>query len=147
MRDRIVQLVALTMLSRCMFGQPIQDSATNSVLVKHLENVSWWAGIVEHGFQMPLADGYAANVCGENYENQVQPLLLSNQGDVIWSLRFSSNREVCSWNRKMAACFKTKLEAHCVKRFCMQAGHIFLPLENLRINRCFRALNIILGLN
>src|ERR1035438_2846992 len=85
MRGLIFLLIVLSMLPHSMFGQPIQDSATNSILVKHSENVSWWAGIVEHGFQMPLADGYAANVCGENYENQVQPLLLSDQGDVIWS--------------------------------------------------------------
>jgi alpha-glucosidase len=34
---------------------------------------------------MPLAEGYKANMCGDTYGNQAQPLLLSSQGDVIWS--------------------------------------------------------------
>jgi alpha-glucosidase len=70
-----------------MFGQFIQDvaTATNCIVVEKSTGVYWWAGIIEDGFEMPLSDGYAANVCGQNYQNQVQPLLLSNNGDVIWS--------------------------------------------------------------
>jgi len=68
-----------------MFGQLLQGADTNSILVTKQTNVSWWVGVIEHGYQMPLTNGYTANVCGENYENQVQPLLLSDQGDVIWS--------------------------------------------------------------
>jgi alpha-glucosidase (family GH31 glycosyl hydrolase) len=85
MRSRIFLLIALSMLPHCMFGQLLQDAATNSILVTTSTNVSWWAGIIAHGNQMPLTDGYTANVFGENYQNQVQPLLLSDQGDVIWS--------------------------------------------------------------
>jgi alpha-glucosidase len=70
-----------------MFGHFIQDvaAATNCIVVEKSPDVYWWAGIIEDGFEMPLPDGYAANVCGQNYQNQVQPLLLSNNGDVIWS--------------------------------------------------------------
>ena len=85
MRSRIFLLIALSMLPHCMFGQLLQDAATNSILVATSTNVNWWAGIIAHGNQMPLTDGYTANVFGENYQNQVQPLLLSDQGDVIWS--------------------------------------------------------------
>ena len=78
-------LLGLTMLALCMHAQTIQNSATNVLVVANAGSASWWAGIVEHGFQMPLADGYSASTCGNNYQNQVQPLLLSDQGDVIWS--------------------------------------------------------------
>ncbi|HWX20945.1 MAG TPA: glycoside hydrolase family 31 protein [Candidatus Binatia bacterium] len=55
------------------------------VAVSTSTNACWWAGIIEHGFRMPLADGYQADMCGDTYGNQSQPLLLSSQGDVIWS--------------------------------------------------------------
>jgi alpha-glucosidase (family GH31 glycosyl hydrolase) len=80
-------LVLLTMFPCSMFGQLIQDvaTATNCIVVEKSPDAYWWAGIIEDGFEMPLSDGYAANICGQNYQNQVQPLLLSNNGDVIWS--------------------------------------------------------------
>lgn len=85
MRCCICLIAGLISLPQVIFGQLARSTATNIVLVKSTNNVSWWAGIVEHGSQMPLTNGYSANVWGENYQNQVQPLLLSDQGDVIWS--------------------------------------------------------------
>jgi alpha-glucosidase (family GH31 glycosyl hydrolase) len=83
--SRLAFSIALAAFPLSMFGQPFHAVDANSILIKDATNVSWWAGIIEHGFQMPLADGYSADVYGENYQNQVQPLLLSDQGDVIWS--------------------------------------------------------------
>ena len=34
---------------------------------------------------MPLTEGYTVDMRGDNHQNQVQPLLLSTQGDVVWS--------------------------------------------------------------
>lgn len=45
----------------------------------------WWAGITSQGQLMPVTESYQANTIGNTYGNQVQPLLLSNQGDIIWS--------------------------------------------------------------
>ena len=45
----------------------------------------WWAGITSHGHVMPITKNYEANLNGNTYGNQVQPLLLSNEGDVVWS--------------------------------------------------------------
>jgi alpha-glucosidase len=59
------------------------DSDTGTVATP--PHTSWWAGIIEDGFKMPLTNGYVVDVRGDNHQNQVQPLLLSNQGDVIWS--------------------------------------------------------------
>lgn len=48
------------------------------------DNASWWSGVISHGGMMPLQNGYHANL-NDNYGNQVQPLLLSSKGQVIWS--------------------------------------------------------------
>ena len=48
-------------------------------------DTAWWAGIVNHGHLMPLEPGYEADMDGNLYGNQAQPLLLSNHGHVVWS--------------------------------------------------------------
>lgn len=50
-----------------------------------IEEKLWWAGIISQGQLMPVTDSYEANMISNTYGNQVQPLLLSNHGDVIWS--------------------------------------------------------------
>ncbi len=45
----------------------------------------WWFGVVNHGEIQPLRNGYKASLFANLYENQAQPLLLSNKGEVIWS--------------------------------------------------------------
>ncbi|QGY48180.1 glycoside hydrolase [Maribellus comscasis] len=47
-------------------------------------NTFWWTGLIAQADIMPLKNGYNANLAN-NYGNQVQPLLLSNRGHVIWS--------------------------------------------------------------
>lgn len=44
----------------------------------------WWNGVINHGEKMPIKNGYVARL-SDNYNNQIQPLLLSNTGQVIWS--------------------------------------------------------------
>src|ERR1035438_8316935 len=90
MIGRTCLIFLLTILSHSLFGQPFQDAVTNSIVIEKSTNVSWWVGIIEHCFQIPLADGYTANTCEKNYENQIQPLLLSDQGDVIRSEEHTS---------------------------------------------------------
>ncbi len=45
----------------------------------------WWLGIVNHAHLMPLQEGYEADLFGNLYGNQAQPLLLSNKGRFVWS--------------------------------------------------------------
>lgn len=49
------------------------------------KNTSWWVGIISEGELMPLNSNYSHNFNGDNKGNQIQPLILSNKGDVIWS--------------------------------------------------------------
>jgi alpha-glucosidase (family GH31 glycosyl hydrolase) len=72
---KIIQLilVAIFLFNSSLFAQ-----------IKTSEKL-WWAGITSQGHLMPIAKYYEANIINNTYGNQVQPLLLSNQGDVIWS--------------------------------------------------------------
>ncbi|HLO59669.1 MAG TPA: glycoside hydrolase family 31 protein [Bacteroidales bacterium] len=49
------------------------------------KNEHWWMGIISHGSIQPLKSGYKADLNGNLYGNQAQPLLLSDQGRIIWS--------------------------------------------------------------
>ena len=85
MRECLHLVLGLTLLPACVFSQTPRPADVGCVTITTPTNVNWWAGIIQDGFQMPLTDGYVADVHGNNHENQVQPLLLSSQGDVIWS--------------------------------------------------------------
>ena len=57
-------------------------------------NVNWWAGIIREGHKMPFKNGYEANLYGQCWRNQLQPLFLSTDGELIWSeesFRFEFN--------------------------------------------------------
>jgi alpha-glucosidase len=48
-------------------------------------NEKWFGGAVNDGVVMPFENGYSYNMYGDLRGNQAQPLLLSNQGSIIWS--------------------------------------------------------------
>ena len=78
-------IAGLTLLPTRLFCQTPQPGDADHLTITVSTDVKWWAGIIQDGFRMPLTDGYMVDVQGNNYQNQVQPLLLSSQGDVIWS--------------------------------------------------------------
>ncbi|SKB80559.1 alpha-glucosidase [Salegentibacter holothuriorum] len=59
--------------------------AQTSKEVEILKNESWWGGAVSDGHNMPFSSGYSFDMYGTNKYNQVQPLLVSSMGRVIWS--------------------------------------------------------------
>ena len=65
-------------------GTQIGCSENNNI-IKTTPDTSWWFGVVNHGHLMPLKPGYKADLNANLYGNQAQPLLLSNQGNIIWS--------------------------------------------------------------
>jgi len=85
MRDRWYLVLALAMFPLSLTADSLRSTDLTRVAISTSANTYWWAGVIDHGFQMPLADGYEADLCGDTYGNQSQPLLLSSQGDVIWS--------------------------------------------------------------
>lgn len=56
----------------------------NKLTLKVNNRTYWWTGVISQGWLMPIKSGYNVDMNGDNYNNQIQPLLLSNQGEVIW---------------------------------------------------------------
>ncbi|MGO8696283.1 MAG: glycoside hydrolase family 31 protein [Limisphaerales bacterium] len=81
MKHRVCLFLVLAMLSPRLWA----GGGMARIAAGQSGKASWWAGVIDHGFQMPLAPGYEADLCGDTYGNQSQPLLLSSEGDVIWS--------------------------------------------------------------
>ena len=69
-------------LSGAVNGQNV--SFHDSLDINVGKDTYWWAGVINHGNKMPLTAPYQANF-NSNYGNQVQPLMLSSTGEVIWS--------------------------------------------------------------
>lgn len=44
-----------------------------------------WAGVINDGHLMPFSKEYSFNLYGNNNYNQVQPLILTNKGQFVWS--------------------------------------------------------------
>ena len=72
------------MLSIQFINAQIIVDSTN---VPFLPDEVWWGGVVRDGHLMPFdkKSEYTINLWGNNKGNQIQPLLLSNKGRVIWS--------------------------------------------------------------
>ena len=76
-------LIIVIALSTMVRGQ--QSTNRDSLNLNVDKNTYWWTGIINDGFQMPLTKLYNADFRNNSFGNQVQPLLLSNQGEVIWA--------------------------------------------------------------
>jgi len=66
-----------------VYSCPGQEVNSHSIQIK-IGETAWWCGVINHGELMPLKEAYVADF-GDNYGNQIQPLLLSNAGQTIWS--------------------------------------------------------------
>ena len=69
------------------------------------KNVDWYAGVLIEGHKMPLKNGYEAQLYGTSYYNQLQPLLLSTSGELVWCeepFRFRVNKEKIVFDRAYA---------------------------------------------
>ncbi|NWJ51412.1 MAG: alpha-galactosidase [Bacteroidetes bacterium] len=74
-------LIILTLPVIAQISQHFQKR----LAIKVTHESFWWDGVVNQGSLMPLKANYHANIIGNNYNNQIQPLLLSSKGEVIWS--------------------------------------------------------------
>lgn len=62
-----------------------QQKKQTEIIVPNIENTAWWSGVINQGHFMPLQNGYSADFAESNYGNQVQPMLISSNGHLIWS--------------------------------------------------------------
>jgi alpha-glucosidase len=89
----------------------------------------WWVGIVNHGHLMPLSNGYRANLSDNLYGNQAQPLLLSSQGNLVWSsepfrIEVSDNRILL---KKASGEFVIKDAGNSLKEAYLYASKNYFP--------------------
>jgi alpha-glucosidase len=89
----------------------------------------WWLGIVNHGNMMPLAPGYHADLHANLYGNQAQPLLLSSNGNVVWSedpfsIRYDSDSLILT---KASGKFTSKKSGNTLKEAYLFASANFFP--------------------
>jgi len=87
-RNYLSLLLVLFISSLGCIAQPSNlqkpKSAVKRLALKCNDRSFWWTGIIDNGYLMPLKQGYKAETENNNYNNQIQPLLLSNNGEVIW---------------------------------------------------------------
>ena len=58
---------------------------THTIEIDKKDNSNWWMGLIGQGHKMPFNEELEFDTWGSGFGNQVQPLILSDQGDVIWS--------------------------------------------------------------
>jgi alpha-glucosidase (family GH31 glycosyl hydrolase) len=85
MRSCLLVVIVSIVFPHLLWSQVSPSTEANTIIITTPKDVAWWAGIIEDGFRMPLQDGYTVDVRGNNHQNQIQPLLLSSRGQVIWS--------------------------------------------------------------
>ena len=83
MKPLLICIATLLLLTTCLsFGQ-----GSRQVLLSVEPGEEWFSGVVAQGWTMPLTvrSDVTVDLYGENEQNQVQPLLLSNKGRYVWS--------------------------------------------------------------
>lgn len=107
MEKKLIRIISIIIIIGLLFSLLfsahiwINPSLESSVKIKNNDSTFWYTGIIEHGKIMPIKENYEADMFGNSYGNQIQPLLLSNQGEVIWSeapvkIKITKNR-VKAW--------------------------------------------------
>lgn len=81
------QLIILSSFIFCSDYAISQHSGSKPIkeIIEILDGEKWWGGAINHGTEMPFENGYTFDLYGDLSGNQAQPLLLSNQGRIIWS--------------------------------------------------------------
>ncbi len=74
----LIALIGLLLMNSC------NDKAGSIVfMLDNDEHV--WTGVVNDGNMMPLSDGYKMDFYGDNKVNQINPLIITNKGQWVWS--------------------------------------------------------------
>lgn len=58
---------------------------TDTLIIEHAGDAVWWMGVIGKGHIMPFTQNVSIETYGKGAYNQVQPLLLSAQGELVWS--------------------------------------------------------------
>jgi alpha-glucosidase len=69
----------------CLFISAIAIAQNNNIPIPLEKGEKVWAGIIVDGNKMPLHPGYSKDFYGDSYGNQTQPLILTSNGQFVWS--------------------------------------------------------------
>ena len=83
MRKILLSVLAVFTILSSVIAQTISTKDSLNIEVK--PNSFWWGGIIMDGHKMPFINPYKTDYRNNNFGNQVQPLMLSSKGEVIWS--------------------------------------------------------------
>jgi len=97
----------------------------DTITVKLQKDEKVWAGVINHGYLMPFKSVYEFNLYGQNVNNQIQPLILTNKGKYIWSenpyhFKVDENKIIIDDNYKTAVSGKFGSSLAEVQRFVRQ---------------------------
>tara|TARA_B100000575_G_scaffold26840_1_gene18110 strand:- start:122 stop:1696 length:1575 start_codon:yes stop_codon:yes gene_type:complete len=107
-------------------GQDLHDNLE----IEIKKNVDWYAGILIEGHKMPLKNGYEAQLYGTSYYNQLQPLLLSTSGELVWSeepFRFRVKKEKILFDKAYAPLEYKKAGKSLREAFLFASENYFPP--------------------
>ena len=80
-----IRLLICFLIFTQLIGQTKAQTFEKKITVTIQENEKWWGGAVNDGRNMPYKKGFSFDLYGNNKGNQIQPLLISNKGRIIWS--------------------------------------------------------------
>jgi alpha-glucosidase (family GH31 glycosyl hydrolase) len=69
----------------CLCLSGLVPAQENSVSIPLAKGEKVWAGVIVDGYRMPLQPGYIKDFYGDSFGNQTQPLILTSNGQYVWS--------------------------------------------------------------
>jgi len=81
MTTKLNLIICFILVAICSNGQT--KSEIKKILLSEGEQV--WAGVINDGQLMPFSSDYSMDFYANNKNNQLQPLILTNKGQFVWS--------------------------------------------------------------
>lgn len=81
----IIQKMRKLIFNACLLLVLTVQAQNKTIEIPLEKGEKVWSGIVNEGCNMPIVSGKAYDLYGDNFGNQVQPLLLTNKGQYVWS--------------------------------------------------------------
>ena len=119
-----------------------QQKKQSDIVLQNIGHTAWWSGVTNQGHLMPLQQGYFADFTNSNYGNQVQPMLISNQGQLIWSeepFKITSINDVLTVSSKTPSLEFIKAGSNLKEAFLYAVNNYFPPQNQLPDELLFSA--------
>jgi len=121
---------SLTLILSCFLLLQMKAQTQDALEVKIIADTEWWAGIIFEGEKMPLKNGYNFDLFGTCKYNQLQPLLLSSGGELVWSeepFRFKVTDETIFFDKSYAPLEYVKAGNNLREAYLYASSNYFPP--------------------